>query len=102
MPPPTPASRARPPRTRSGGPAARTRTPLADWLRDHGVTELDVVGIATDHCVRATALDAVAAGFRTRVLLGLTAGVARETTDRALEELRTAGADLVGQPVVRS
>ncbi|GMA85891.1 hypothetical protein GCM10025868_11410 [Angustibacter aerolatus] len=47
---------------------------------------VDVVGIATDHCVRATALDAVAAGFTTRVLLDLTAGVARETTDRALEQ----------------
>jgi nicotinamidase/pyrazinamidase len=78
-----------------------TRIGLADWLRDHGVTELDVVGIATDHCVRATALDAVAAGFRTRVLLGLTAGVAKASTDRALAELRAAGADLVGQPVVR-
>ena len=90
------------PKRRTGRPDPDARVPLADWLRDHGVTELDVVGIATDHCVRATALDAVAAGFRTRVLLGLTAGVARETTDRALEELRAAGADLVGQPVVRS
>ena len=63
---------------------------------------MDVVGIATDHCVRATALDAVDAGFRTRVLLGLTAGVARESTDRALEELRAAGAELIGRPVVRS
>jgi nicotinamidase/pyrazinamidase len=47
---------------------------LADWLRERGVTEVDVVGIATDHCVRATALDAAEAGLRTRVLLGLTAG----------------------------
>jgi nicotinamidase/pyrazinamidase len=81
-------------------PAARVG--LADWLRDRGITEVDVVGIATDHCVRATALDALAAGFRTRVLLGLTAGVARATTDRALQELRAAGAELVGLPVVRS
>ena len=36
---------------------------LADWLAAHGVTDVDVVGIATDHCVRATALDAAAAGF---------------------------------------
>ena len=75
---------------------------LADWLNSRGVTEVDVVGIATDHCVRATALDAVDAGFRTRVLLGLTAGVARESTDRALEELRAAGAELIGRPVVMS
>jgi nicotinamidase/pyrazinamidase len=76
--------------------------PLADWLRGRGVTAVDVVGIATDHCVRATALDAVAAGFETRVLLGLTAGVARESTGRALEQLRAAGAELVGAPVLRS
>ncbi|MEU6016744.1 isochorismatase family protein [Streptomyces sp. NPDC047515] len=73
---------------------------LADWLRDHEITEVDVVGIATDHCVRATALDAVRAGLTTHVLLDLTAGVAEETTDRALEELRRAGVKLSGKPVV--
>ncbi|MDY6999752.1 MAG: isochorismatase family protein, partial [Actinomycetota bacterium] len=50
-------------------------TGLADWLRAHGVQSVDVAGLATDHCVKATAADAVAAGFTTRVLLGLTAGV---------------------------
>jgi nicotinamidase/pyrazinamidase len=76
-------------------------TGLAQWLRQRGVSEVDVVGIATDHCVRATALDAVREGFRTRVLLDLTAGVMPETTERALEELRAAGAELSGEPVVR-
>jgi nicotinamidase/pyrazinamidase len=61
-----------------------------------------VVGIATDHCVRATALDAAREGFATRVLLDLTAGVARQTTDAALEQLREAGVALDGQPAVRS
>ncbi|MEU5215747.1 nicotinamidase [Streptomyces sp. NPDC020807] len=75
-------------------------TTLARWLREREVTEVDVVGIATDHCVRATALDAAREGFRTHVLLDLTAGVARETTDRALEELRAAGVELTGSPVV--
>lgn len=75
-------------------------TPLADWLRGHSVTEVDVVGLATDHCVRATALDAVRAGLRTHVLLDLTAGVAAHTTERALAELRAAGAELTGKPVV--
>ena len=70
---------------------------LADWLRDRGVTEVDVVGIATDHCVRATALDAVGNGFATRVLLPLTAGVDPSTTDAALDQLRTAGVELQGQ-----
>ena len=67
---------------------------LADWLRRRGVDAVDVVGIATDHCVRATALDAVAAGLSTRVLLHLTAGVAEASTAAALEQLRTAGVEL--------
>jgi nicotinamidase/pyrazinamidase len=71
------------------------RTPagaaLRDWLAERGVTEVDVVGIATDHCVRATALDAAGAGFATTVLLDLCAGVAPDSTDRALTELRAAG-----------
>jgi nicotinamidase/pyrazinamidase len=71
------------------------RTPagaaLRDWLAERGVTEVDVVGIATDHCVRATALDAAGAGFATTVLMDLCAGVAPDSTDRALTELRAAG-----------
>ena len=74
---------------------------LADWLRAREVTEVDVVGIATDHCVRATALDAAREGFVAQVLLDLTAGVAAGTTERALEELRTAGVELTGKPVVQ-
>ena len=69
---------------------------LAEWLRSRGVDAVDVVGIATDHCVRATALDAVGAGFATRVLLDLTAGVAEGSTEAALEQLRTAGVELDG------
>ena len=64
---------------------------LADWLRERDVTAVDVVGIATDHCVRATALDAAAGGLDTRVLLDLTAGVAAESTEAAIRELRAAG-----------
>jgi nicotinamidase/pyrazinamidase len=70
-------------------------TGLAEWLRGRGIVAVDVVGIATDHCVKATALDAVRAGFETRVLLGLTVGVAADTTRAALAQLRTAGAELV-------
>jgi nicotinamidase/pyrazinamidase len=80
--------------------ADENSTGVAEWLRARDVTEVDVVGIATDHCVRATALDAVREGFRTHVLLDLTAGVAAATTERALEELRAAGAELIGKPVV--
>jgi nicotinamidase/pyrazinamidase len=67
---------------------------LADWLREHGVTEVDVCGIATDYCVRATALDAAREGFGVSVLIHLTAGVAPATTEQALGELRSAGVRL--------
>jgi nicotinamidase/pyrazinamidase len=69
-------------------------TPLAAWLRDRDVDQVDVVGIATDYCVRSTAADAVANGFGTRVLLGLTAGVAPGSTSEAIESLRGTGVDV--------
>jgi nicotinamidase/pyrazinamidase len=75
-------------------------TGLAEWLRKREVDSVDVVGIATDHCVRATALDARGAGLATRVLLGMTAGVAAPTTERALSEMNDAGIKLTGEPVV--
>lgn len=77
-------------------------TGLADWLARRRVSAVDVVGIATDHCVRATALDAVGNGLAVRVLLNLTAGVARSTTESALAELDAAGVRLSGDPVIRS
>ncbi|HEX5562845.1 MAG TPA: nicotinamidase [Nocardioidaceae bacterium] len=67
---------------------------LADWLRGHDITHVDVCGIATDYCVRATALDAVKAGFDTRLLRRLCAGVAPQSTDRALGEMQDAGVRL--------
>ncbi|GIF06757.1 isochorismatase family protein [Actinoplanes siamensis] len=73
---------------------------LAGWLRGRGVTDVEVVGIATDHCVRATALDAAAEGFATTVLLELTAGVARATTEAALDQFRAASVETTGTPVV--
>jgi len=71
-------------------------TTLAEWLRARGVDAVDVVGIATDYCVKATAADAVAAGFTTRVLLNLTAGVSPVTTAEAVEVLRAAGVAVLG------
>ncbi|WP_182524264.1 isochorismatase family protein [Nocardioides dongkuii] len=65
--------------------------PLTDWLRDHGVTDVDVCGLATDHCVRATVLDAVREGFAVRLLPALCAGVAPATTEAALSEMLEAG-----------
>jgi nicotinamidase/pyrazinamidase len=69
-------------------------TTLADWLRVRGVDEVDIVGIATDFCVMSTATDANDAGFTTRVLLDLTAGVAQESSDRAVADMRAAGIEV--------
>jgi nicotinamidase/pyrazinamidase len=60
------------------------------------------MGIATDHCIRATALDAARLGFSTAVRLDLTAGVAEATVDAALEAMREAGIQLIGEPIVRA
>jgi nicotinamidase/pyrazinamidase len=79
--------------------AAADGTSLQSWLRERGVTSIDIAGIATDYCVRATAADAVRAGFATRVLLGLTAGVSAATTRAALSELRDIGVQLPGAPL---
>ena len=75
---------------------------LSAWLHEHHVGQVEIVGIATDHCVRATALDARREGFETTVLLDLTAGVARPTTDAALHEMDEAGIRLLGSPTVAS
>jgi nicotinamidase/pyrazinamidase len=73
---------------------------LAAWLRMRGVDAVDVVGIATDHCVRATALDAAREGFATTVLLDLTAGVAEATVTDALSSMDAGGVTLTGHPIV--
>jgi nicotinamidase/pyrazinamidase len=81
----------------SGFEGVADGVPLADWLRGHGVDAVDVVGLTTDYCVRATALDAVGNGFATRVLLPMTAGVDPSTTEAALVQLRSAGVELTGE-----
>lgn len=68
---------------------------LASLLRNRGVDALDVVGIATSFCVRATALDAVAAGWPTRVLAGLTADVDPAITPETLRDLAVAGVEVL-------
>lgn len=67
---------------------------VADLLDEEGILEVDIVGIATDHCVRASALDAIAHGRRVRVFTDLIAGVSAETSDAALAELGHAGAEI--------
>lgn len=71
---------------------------LAGWLTDRDITSVDVVGLATDYCVKATATDAKRAGLSTRVLLDYCAGVAPETTEAAIASMRGAGIDVVATP----
>jgi nicotinamidase/pyrazinamidase len=67
---------------------------LGERLKEAGVEELDVAGIATDYCVRATVLDALKEGFRVRLLGRLSAGVAPGSSEQALEEMATAGSQI--------
>jgi nicotinamidase/pyrazinamidase len=69
---------------------------VADALEALGILDIDVVGIATDYCVRASALDALELGRHVRVLTDLVAGVAAESSEAALEELGHAGAEITG------
>jgi nicotinamidase/pyrazinamidase len=66
---------------------------LDDWLQSHDVEDVVVVGIATDYCVMATALDAVQAGYSVTVLRSLTAGIA-EDLDDAVAEMELGGVDV--------
>ncbi len=68
---------------------------VADLLDRLGITKIDVVGIATDYCVLASALDAVSAGRTVRVLTSLVAGVAPDSSAAAFETLAAAGVELV-------
>jgi nicotinamidase/pyrazinamidase len=69
---------------------------LTAWLSERGVSRVDVCGIATDYCVRATALDAAAAGFSTTVLLDLTAAVAPERLPDTLKAFEDGGVRVSG------
>ena len=67
------------------------KTPLADWLDEHEIQDVDIVGIATDYCVLATAKDAVDAGYETRVLIDLTAPVHENKLDEIIAEMEDEG-----------
>lgn len=69
-------------------------TPLADFLRKRGIKELYLGGLATDYCVRASALDALREGFRVTLLKDAVRGVELKSGDskKALDEMMQAGA----------
>ena len=70
---------------------------LAELLKLKGISQLDVVGIATDHCVLASALDAKKLGFTVRVISSLTAGVSPESTELAIDSLIDSGVEVVAK-----
>jgi len=75
----------------------RQSTGLAEWLRERGVSDIDVVGLATDYCVKFTALDAVQEGFRVHLIEDACRGVnlAPDDTGRALDQMRQAGVRVI-------
>lgn len=75
----------------------RKATGLGDWLKERGVTEVLVTGLAADVCVKFTALDALKLGFATKLVRDATRGVDLKPgdVDRALGEMRDAGAEIV-------
>lgn len=75
-------------------------TDLAALLREHGVQEVVVAGLATDFCVRATALEALEAGFRVTLDAGASRGIDVRPGDvaRTLDEVRAAGGAVAGAP----
>jgi nicotinamidase/pyrazinamidase len=75
--------------------AAEDVISLDDWLRQNDVDEVVIAGIATDYCVRATALDAVQAGYTTSVLLPLTAGINAERVTATVAELEDNGVEIL-------
>lgn len=73
-------------------------TCLDDLLRDVGVEDVDVCGLATSFCDRATVLSAIEAGYRTRLLAWLCADVPGADTAATMETMRRSGAELVMRP----
>ncbi|NKX54585.1 nicotinamidase [Arthrobacter mobilis] len=68
---------------------------LDDWLRQNEVDEVVIAGLATDYCVRATALDAAQAGYTTSVILPLTAGINQERIEQTLAEFEDNGIEVL-------
>lgn len=68
---------------------------LLDVLRTQEIDDVDIVGIATDHCVKASALSARSLGLRTRVIVPLTAAVSPDTVHDALAEVADAGGEVL-------
>lgn len=71
-------------------------TGMAEWLKDQGVTDLYIVGLATDYCVKFTALDAVKEGFKVHMIREACRGVnlLPRDVDRSIDQMRKAGVEI--------
>ena len=81
----------------NGPPETRAATGMSEYLKNRGVDEIDIVGLATDYCVKFTAIDAAELGFKTRVLLEGCRGVELNEGDcaKAVEEMKNAGVEVI-------
>jgi nicotinamidase/pyrazinamidase len=73
------------------------KTEMNQLLKKNGIQELIIYGLATDYCVKATALDAAKAGYKVTVIEGLSRGVAPDTTAKALDEMKQKGIMITSQ-----
>jgi nicotinamidase/pyrazinamidase len=82
----------------------RHATGLADFLRAQGVTDVHIVGLATDYCVKFTALDAVAEGFRTILIKDACRGVnvTPGDVDRAVAEMKRNGVMVLNSKEIKA
>lgn len=74
------------------------KTELDKILKKDKIKKVIVYGIATDYCVRATALDAAAAGYKVIMIKNLSRGVASDTSQKAIEEMRLKGVAILDDP----
>ena len=70
-------------------------TGLSDFLKTNNVTSVDYVGLATEYCVKFTVLDSIMEGFNTRVILNCIKGINLEESDKALNDMRLKGINLL-------
>ncbi|GBD04053.1 Nicotinamidase [bacterium HR19] len=77
-------------------------TELDEKLKSYGVEKVFVCGLATDYCVKNTVLDAIKNGYKTFLLLDAVKGIAQDTTEKAIEEMKSAGAEIITIDQIKS
>ena len=70
-------------------------TGLSDYLKSKDVYKIDYVGLATDYCLKYTAIDSVSEGFKTRVLINCIKGIEEKGCELALNEMKSKGIELI-------